>query len=211
MKKPMIFFSEIKVMKDQVDPAWSIWKNLGLDNLPVNSERKCFRSESEDNVFIELISISSFEDAEFILSKRENFIRSMNELTASDWHQQIFYHVETVVESNVALPASEKLQMRYVEVPKSVENEYLEWRKNTIFEVVKSSDRIKGFEAYHTYISNQPGVMFFSSFEGDSATYMKDIFETDRYNDIIQQAGDKYVAGGKSGLHTKIYVSELNL
>lgn len=84
MKKPMIFFSEIKVMNDKVDPAWSIWKNLGLDNLPMNSERKCFRSESENNVFIELISISGFEDAEFILSKRENFIRSMNELTASD-------------------------------------------------------------------------------------------------------------------------------
>ncbi len=209
MKKPMIFFSEIKVINDKVDAAWSIWKNLGLDCLPVNSERKCFRSESEENIFIELISISSLNDAETILSKREKFVRSMNELTASDWRQQVFCHVETVVEADTVLPASDKLQMRYVEVPKSVESEYLEWRENTIYEVVKSSSRIKGFEAYHTYISTQPGVMFLSSFDGDSATYMRDIFETDRYKDIIRQAGDKYVAGGQSGLHTKIYTSEL--
>lgn len=53
-------------------------------------------------------------------------------------------------------------------------------------------------------ISGQPGVMFIAGFSGDPAEY-QEVFETDRYREIVRQAGSNYITGGMDGLYTRNY------
>lgn len=46
--------------------------------------------------------------------------------------------------------------------------------------------------------------MFVSSFNEDLETY-KEAFTNERYKEIIRQAGDSFITGGKEGLYTHIY------
>ena len=72
-------------------------------------------------------------------------------------------------------------------------------------EVVRNnSTTIESFDAYHSLISQIPGVMFISCFNGSVETYLKP-FTDDNYKNIVTQAGDSYITGGNEGLYTKIY------
>ena len=208
MSNNLIFSSEIKVSGNEQDKAWGLWKENGALNMPKGAERRCFRLEEDSNHFLEIIAIESLNDIESLISEREVFNSSLAPLMVSDWHRQVFNHVESVKPISGKLPQTSKLQLRYIEVPLSVHDAYLEWRENTIFDVVRSADEVQCFLAYHTLFSTQPGVMFFSGFDGDSKQYMSNVFLTPRYKKIIQEAGSKYIAGGENGLYTRIFIAE---
>ncbi len=70
----------------------------------------------------------------------------------------------------------------------------------------ENKEKITSFEAYHSLISGQPGVMFISAFNVDKESYLE-VFTNERYLNIIQQAGDNYITGGNGGLYTRIYRS----
>lgn len=46
--------------------------------------------------------------------------------------------------------------------------------------------------------------MFVSGFSANPESYNA-VFASDRYLEIVQQAGDQYITGGSEGLYTKTY------
>jgi hypothetical protein len=208
MTSDLVLSTEVKILDNEQKDAWRIWSELGSNDLPQGSERKYYTLEDDSNHFMELIAIDKFSDLEYILINRKQFISEITPKMASDFHQQVFQHVKSIKPIKTKLPQTPKLQMRYVEVPLSVHNSYLEWREGTIFDVVSNADSVEVFLAYHTLLSKQPGVMFFSGFSGDSNDYMSNVFSTPRYKNLIKEAGTKYIAGGEGGLYTKIFISE---
>jgi hypothetical protein len=141
-----------------------------------------------------------------LINFKHTFSKQLATFMSSDWRQQIFEIVDSVKPCIELLPSTEKLQMRYIEVPLSVHDEYLEWRERTIFDVIKQSSNIECFLAYHTIMSTQPGVMFFSGFEGNTSSYIQDNFKTPKYDEIVKEAGSKYISGGEDGLYTRVYI-----
>ncbi|MCX7121992.1 MAG: hypothetical protein NTZ67_09540 [Gammaproteobacteria bacterium] len=122
----------------------------------------------------------------------------------SDLRQELLVFVENIVPQENSLPAGEYLQLRHIEVPLNVYEDYAAWRKETIFKHVKQLKNIDSFVAYHSVLSNQPGVMFVSSFSCAPEDYLAG-FKTEAYQEIIKQAGDRFISGGKNGLYTTIY------
>jgi hypothetical protein len=208
MQSNLIVCSEVIVLNSEVKSAWDMWCKSGGDDLPKGSERRCYQLEEKSNHFLELISIDKFSDLESMLVNRESFVSGMASKMESDWRQQVIKHVETVKPIKGKLPDSPKLQLRYIEVPLSVKQPYLNWRENTIFDVVRQAEPIDSFLAYHTLFSTQPGVMFLSGFSGDSASYMSEVFLTPRYKQIGKEAGEQFVVGGEGGLSTRIYIAK---
>ncbi|MFC5428881.1 hypothetical protein ACFPTO_08730 [Paraburkholderia denitrificans] len=204
MSASLILSSEIIVHKEAASDAWDLWKNCGIGGF----HREVYRGESDPQRFLELIALPAVEAVFFVLEGRQDFARNMRNNMASDWHQQVLALVNEVKPGEAPLPQAEKLQLRYIEVPLSVQDEYLAWRKSTIFDVVRNATRVSSFAAYHTLLSMQPGVMFLSAFEGDTVSYSKDIFETERYQEIVKQAGSRFIAGGENGLYTRVFVRE---
>ena len=128
-------------------------------------------------------------------------------LLAGDIRRELLKYVEAPLKTNLPLPETKYIQLRHVEVPSDNYEQYRHWRDETIFNVVRDNkDKITSFEAFHSLISGQPGVMFISSFNGDKEAY-KEAFTNERYQNIIQQAGDNYITGGNEGLYTRIYRS----
>jgi len=207
MKSNLIISSEVIALNSTTTAAWDIWCNAGNAGLPSGAVRKCYYLEENKNHFLELIAVEKFSDIETLMIQREAFMAELSPLLSSDIRQQVFQLEDTVKAIDTALPTTEKLQLRYIEVPLSVKDAYLNWREDTIFEVVRSASQIDCFLAYRTLFSTQPGVMFFSGFNGDSSQYMADIFLTPKYQQIVQEAGDQYITGGADGLYTRIFVA----
>ncbi|QUM86702.1 MULTISPECIES: hypothetical protein [unclassified Moritella] len=207
MKNNLIISSEVIALNSETTAAWDIWCNAGNAELPSGAVRKCYYLEENENHFLELIAVEKFSDLETLMIQREAFMTELSPLLSSDIRQQVFQLEDTVKAIDTALPTTEKLQLRYIEVPLSVKDAYLNWREDTIFEVVRGASQIDCFLAYRTLFSTQPGVMFFSGFNGDSSQYMADIFLTPKYQQIVKEAGDQYITGGADGLYTRIFVA----
>lgn len=208
MSSQYIFYTKISVNESNINEAWELWKKQSDCILLDTMERRCFYQEDKINQFIELISIESLSDVEDLIKDRYSMLEPIKDLITSDLHQQVFSLVESVKPSTNKLPVCEKLQLRYIEVPLSVKGNYLEWREDTIFDVVRNADEVKYFQAYNTILSTQPGVMFFSEYEGDTEHYMDAVFRTNRYKEIVKDAGDKYISGGVDGLYLISYIGE---
>ncbi|WP_296657391.1 hypothetical protein [Paraburkholderia sp.] len=204
MSASLILSSEIIVHKEAAQDAWDLWKNGEIAGF----HREAYRGESEPQRFLELIALPTVESLFSVLEGRQEFVRNMRNTLASDWHQQVLTLVNEVKPGEAPLPRAGKLQLRYIEVPLSVQDEYLAWRESTIFDVVRNAPQVSSFAAYHTLLSMQPGVMFLSAFEGDTVSYSKDVFETERYQEIVKQAGSRFIAGGENGLYTRVFVRE---
>jgi hypothetical protein len=164
-----------------------------------------YLSENEESL-LELYAIQSiFELAEFFKENRiDNLKSNISKLLKSDLHQEILTYKEDIVPQEKLLPTGSYIQLRHIEVPLNVYDKYLDWRSKTIFEHVKKLPTVNSFVAYHSLLSMQPGVMFVSSFSCEIGKYLAG-FNNPAYQDIIKQAGDRFIAGGKNGLYTKIY------
>ncbi|MHB1948745.1 MAG: hypothetical protein ACYCQI_11610 [Gammaproteobacteria bacterium] len=156
---------------------------------------------SLDNSLEKLVEIDKKRDCELDARIKKYLI--------SDWKQQILKFEENVKPLNDALPSSDYLQLRHIEVPLRIYSEYLSWRKETIFEHVKQQEQIDFFLSYHSLISTEPGVMFLSGFSCEPEDYLK-IFNNPKYLEIVKNAGDKFISGGVKGLYTTIYQRSYN-
>jgi len=121
-----------------------------------------------------------------------------------DVRRELLTLVETPKPISTPLPQTDFVQLRHVEVPPSRMSAYRAWRDETIFAVVRESVEVEIFLAYHSIVSGQPGVMFIAGFSGDPERY-RAVFDSDRYRDIVRQAGDSYITGGTDGLYTRLY------
>ncbi|MDE9555329.1 hypothetical protein KKJ06_07720 [Xenorhabdus bovienii] len=173
-----------------------------------NVDKKYFLSD--ESGINELLELRAFENISAIATyeaELETAFHSFATILSGDVRRELVKFVEAPIDSNNALPATEYIQLRHVEVPAENYNQYRHWREETIFNVVRDNkDKITSFGAYHSLISGQPGVMFISAFTSDKDTY-KAAFTNERYQTIIQQAGDNYITGGNEGLYTRFYRS----
>lgn len=167
--------------------------------------RNFYINEEEFSV-LELTALASLEQFSGVIpgNSHKEIIAKFGEQLFGDISQELLEFQEDVVEQDALLPTDDYLQMRHIEVPLRVFKAYDDWRHETIFKHVKQLDTVGSFVAYHSLFSTKPGVMFIASFSGDPETYMSG-FANDAYKEIVEQAGDRYIAGGKDGLYTKIY------
>nr|WP_297458836.1 hypothetical protein [uncultured Halomonas sp.] len=155
----------------------------------------------------ELLQLRAYSDLEGFTIQADELDADwerFSEYMAGDVRRELLRYVEAPKPCGSLLPDTDFIQLRHVEVPPQCMPAYREWRENTIFEVVRESDEVDTFLAYHSMISGHPGVMFIAGFSGDSEAYKK-IFSSPRYKDIVQQAGTSYITGGNEGLYTRLY------
>ncbi len=126
---------------------------------------------------------------------------------AGDIRRELLEFVEAPKPTASLLPETPFVQLRHVEVRPNQMQAYRDWRDRTIFDVVRNHDEVEVFLAYHSVISGQPGVMFVSGFSGSIEAYDA-VFTSERYRQIVKQAGDQYITGGSEGLYTKIYCNK---
>ncbi|OCQ52240.1 hypothetical protein Ppb6_02567 [Photorhabdus australis subsp. thailandensis] len=179
-----------------------------FNTLKNKDNKKYFISDEQGiNELLELRSFSSINEISESENELESAFQSFSSILRGDIRRELVKFVEAPIDSEYELPATEYIQLRHVEVPAENYKKYRQWREETIFNVVRENkEKITSFEAYHSLISGQPGVMFISAFNVDKESYLE-VFTNERYLNIIQQAGDNYITGGNGGLYTRIYRS----
>ncbi|WP_032116577.1 hypothetical protein WH390_00285 [Candidatus Arsenophonus nilaparvatae] len=161
--------------------------------------------EQSVNELLELRSFNDIEEISWAEEEMESMFHRFADVLSKDIRRELLKFVESPIHNKKYLPETEYIQLRHVEVPAHNYQQYLQWRDETIFNVVRDNkDKIESFEAFHSLISGMPGVMFISAFNVDKDTY-KEAFTNARYQEIIKQAGDNYITGGNEGLYTRIY------
>ncbi|MDK9757522.1 hypothetical protein KIV40_19500 [Vibrio sp. D173a] len=176
-----------------------------IDSIKNNEFDRYFVREDGTNEILELKVINEIGDISYLEENLIDVFKANKDYLSGDIRRELLRFVEAPIASESDLPNTEFVQLRHVEVPAERYDDYLEWRDRTIFNVVRdNAEKINSFEAYHSLISGQPGVLFISSFNGDVEEYMKP-FNDENYKDIIRQAGDDYITGGNEGLYTRLY------
>lgn len=157
----------------------------------------------------EVLAVDSLEaelDLAGVRARFADVARDFAEYLSGDIRREILDFVEAPKTCAGPLPETPFLQLRHVEVRPEEHAAYRSWRDETIFNVVRAAPEVEVFLAYHSLISAQPGVMFLSGFSVDPEVYGA-VFASERYRDIVQQAGDRYITGGTAGLYTKVYAN----
>lgn len=168
------------------------------------NRRRCYRAVDDTEV-LELRALSDTASLSQLIELLEPEIEDYASLLAGDIRREVLYFVEAPkpIDDGEALPTTPYIQMRHVEVKPDRKQQYHQWRSETIFDVVRSHSEIEAFLAYHSVISGAPGVMFISGFSCDPSDYNA-VFSSERYGNIVKEAGDQYITGG---LYTKTYRS----
>ena len=191
----IILINEFTPLEGKVEDSIHLLQKI-KNNVP-----SCiYLSENEKSI----LNINSFGSLSELDEISQLNLKELNANLASDFKCQILSLKKVVKPQNSILPESKYLQLRHIEVPLHVLNDYHEWRESTIFKHVIKQQEIESFLAYHSIISTEPGVMFLSGFSCEINNYL-DGFKQPSYIDIVKQAGEKYIYGGQSGLYTKIY------
>lgn len=167
------------------------------------SERRIYVA-LDDSAVLELAALETLDAAATLATSWRAAWDRLGQDLASDFRRQLLTFVEAPKDTVAALPPTPYVQLRHVEVPPDNFADYRAWRERTIFEVVRSAPEVENFLAYHSAISTEPGVMFVSGFSGDVDRYGA-VFSSTRYQQIVREAGDQFITGGRNGLYTRIY------
>ncbi len=188
--------TELEVNKTYIPQCLQLWQKF------LDDDSRLYLDENSGSL-LQLKALHSKKD----LLKNLNQTSLKKELTPfanSDLRQELLEFKETVVPQESVLPSGQYVQLRHIEVPLNVHNEYLTWRNQTIFPHVKNLPQVQSFLAYHSLLSTAPGVMFVSSFSCSPEEYLQG-FNNPAYQEIVKQAGQRFITGGAKGLFTKIY------
>lgn len=176
-------------------------KKRPLDNV---AQRVTYQLDEENRV-MELIGFETLAELTQML-KNPAFMEDEQKLLPHLDHavrrEIIELHTE-VRPIRLAIPTTEQLQVRYIEVPSNTLLEYFDWRERTIFEHVRNSETVDGFLAYQSMVSYQPGVTFFVEYHCETEE-LHNSFNTPHYKDIVKQAAP-YIVGGSKNLYTRFF------
>jgi hypothetical protein len=197
----LITATELDVKPEQVEAAAAAWQK---HNDASGFEGRILYRGLETNSVLELAPLEGFDRMEELRADWWKLWEAVGPNGEGDFRRQILQFVEAPKPAAGALPDTRYVQMRHVEVVPRVYRAYRAWREETIFDVVRTSDEVESFQAFHSLASTEPGVMFVSGFNADPAKYME-AFTSPRYQQIVREAGDTYITGGDHGLYTRIY------
>ena len=189
-------------------PIGSNIQSSNVSCLENTDNKKYYLCEEQGiNEILELRSFNDIKEIPWIEEELNSMFYQLSDILSGDVRRELLTFVESPINNPLSLPDSKYIQLRHVEVPAHNYSQYRKWRDETIFNVVRENkDKIESFEAFHSLISGQPGVMFISSFNVDKSIYCEP-FTNSNYKNIVQQAGDNYITGGNDGLYTRIYRS----
>ena len=201
MSAQFIMITEIDVTSGTTQEVVEKWRSI----TPAEDVlQRVFYRSTDDETVLEIVALNSLNVQGSLLSYFDTTTEAVRDFLKSDFRRQLLSFVEAPRKTDGLLPSTQFLQLRHVEVLPPMYKAYRHWREETIFDVVRNAEVIELFLAYHSAISTEPGVMFLSGFNGDVDSYMK-VFNSDRYKDIVQQAGNQYITGGEKGLYTRLY------
>jgi len=185
---------EWEYMKGSEEKVANIWNQSEAKKLMPSSV--LYKAIKKDT-FVIIYSVKDFLEIQAFVESNEykNFVNAIAEYTISDIHQDIHGFVDTVLPRENYVPQTKYMQLRQIEVPLSGIDDYLEWRKRTIFKYVQKNDKVTSFLAFHSVLSSTPGVLFVTEFEGDPDEY-RNSFLTPEYQVIIKEAGHDHIKGG---------------
>ncbi len=201
MSSTLLVLNEVAVAPGKVDQVLAEWSELNQKE-PV-AGRALYRSTVDDNV-LEITPVTDLAELGALNAVWQKLWESVSEDLVSDFRRQLLEFVEAPKDVADPLPQTPYVQLRHIEVKPREYTAYREWRESTIFDVVRRAEQVKAFLAYHSLLSTEPGVMFVSGFECEPEEYQK-VFTSPEYQQIVQQAGDRYIVGGESGLYTRVY------
>src|SRR3989338_9074015 len=193
-----LVLSEIKIEAEKVKQVVDLWHSLNEKSANAN---RCLYVSENDVLEISILNKELSLDKCFHDSPLYEVGEKFRSSLLSDWKRQALTLIDIVKPQSHQLPATPFLQLRHIEVPLRVYNDYIQWRKETIFESVKANENVDSFLAYHSVFSAEPGVTFLSGFSCNSEDYLKG-FNTPAYQKIVKDAGNKYICGGEKSLYT---------
>jgi hypothetical protein len=201
MSATVLLVTELPVAAEQRDRAVEAWSEHLLAS--PGKDRVLYRCLEADTL-LELRVLDGLDAIDAAEVDFDLLWSAVGPYAAGDFRRQVVRFVEAPKEPGTDLPQTPYVQLRYVEVKPPMYEAYRAWREETIFAVVRESDEVESFSAYHTVVSTQPGVLFVSGFSVPVAEYMAP-FTNERYKEIVAQAGDRYITGGPGGLYTRCY------
>lgn len=201
MSTPVLLLTELTPKPGAAQRAAHAWAALAPPEAV--RERQIYVA-LDDSAVLELAALDSVAAAETLMPSWHASWDCLGADMVSDFRRQLLTAVEAPKDTAHALPATPYLQLRHVEVPPARFAAYRAWRERTIFDVVRTAPEVDVFLAYHSAISTEPGVMFVSGFSGAVDDYNA-VFHSPRYQQIVREAGDQFITGGKKGLYTQIY------
>ncbi|MFE6228165.1 hypothetical protein [Streptomyces sp. NPDC057854] len=201
MSASLIVTSELSVKPDRADEAAAAWLRLHAD-APAR-DRALYRG-LDGTSLLEFTALSAVADVEALRPEWQRQFEGLAAYAEGDFSRELLEFVEAPKPTDRELPQTRYVQMRHVEVKPGQYQAYRAWREATIFDVVRGHDDAEVFLAYHSLLSSAPGVMFVSGFDCPPEQY-NTAFTSPRYQEIVQQAGDRYITGGDRGLYTKFY------
>ena len=201
MSAQFIMITEIDVTSGTTQEVVEKWRSITPAEELV---QRVFYKSTDDEKILEIVALESLDITRSLLSYFDMVMETVRDSLKSDFRRQLLSFVEAPKNTDKLVPSTQFLQLRHVEVLPSMYKAYRRWRDETIFDVVRNAEVVELFLAYHSTISTEPGVMFLSGFNGDVDAYMK-VFNSERYKDIVQQAGNQYITGGEKGLYTRLY------
>lgn len=190
-----ILLSEISIARNHLEKAIKAWHAINTD-----AKLKQLYTNWDANTLLEISALKDPKQAIEVIKAEQ----LDDDLAVSDWRRQLLILKDQVKPQQTAVPQSRHIQLRHIEVPLNVYGDYLAWRDRTIFPHVSKQTNIDAFTAYHSLLSSEPGVMFISSFSCDIEQYLE-CFSGPAYQDIVKQAGTRFICGGENGLYTTIY------
>ncbi|RRR99526.1 hypothetical protein [Glycomyces terrestris] len=201
MSATLLLVTELPVAADRRDEAAAAWSEH-LAATP-GKDRILYRCLEADTL-LELRVLDGLDAIEATAPDADPLWTAVGPYAAGDFRRQVVRFVEAPKEPGTDLPQTPYVQLRYVEVKPPAYEAYRAWREETIFAVVRESEQVESFSAYHTAVSTQPGVLFVSGFSCPVEEYLAPFTDT-RYKEIVAQAGDRYITGGPGGLYTRCY------
>lgn len=167
-------------------------------------DRVAYISDTDEEI-VEIVGFDSVVPLSLFLEgeKLNKDSRQIRELMTQDIRREILKIHTTVKGAEFQIPTAENLQIRFIEVPGVVLDEYFEWRKKTIFKHVEGREDVGSFLAYHSLVSSNPGVTFLVEYTGSYENLMEG-FTSPQYREIVRQA-DRFIVGGNVNLSTKGY------
>ncbi|MFD4376446.1 hypothetical protein [Streptomyces sp. NPDC058486] len=201
MSSTLLVLNEVAAAPGRADHVLAEWAALNGKE-PV-AGRALYRSLDDDNL-LEITPVADPAELAGLNAGWRKLWDSVSEDLVTDFRRHLLEFVEAPKDTAEPVPTTPYVQLRHIEVKPKEYAAYREWRENTIFEVVRGAAEVEVFLAYHSLVSSEPGVMFVSGFSAEPAAYQA-VFTSPKYQDIVQQAGDRYIVGGESGLYTRVY------
>ncbi|GHH83787.1 hypothetical protein ACFXKJ_13160 [Kitasatospora indigofera] len=201
MSSALITVTELSVKPAEAEAAAAAWL---AHHAASGFEGRVLYRGLEDSTLLELAPLAGYEQIESLRKDWRELWDVVGPMAESDFSRQLLHFVEAPKPSADPLPDTAYIQMRHVEVPPTAYRAYRAWREETIFDVVRNAPEVDYFEAYHSVLSSEPGVMFVSGFSCEPKDYTA-VFTSPRYQEIVRQAGDSYITGGDRGLYTRLY------